>query len=288
MNFCEEENIIPFHKYEMFENILDPKKNQKSTKYPNFILKSKKNSNIKLPLENTEDIIENFWYALSLCHTVSIQSNDDGTQEYICVSPDSIELIKAAKDQGFCFIESGLSSIKRIRLGKDGFDCNDIERLQLIEFSSDRKRETIIVKDRGIIKVYVKGADSIIESRLSKHTPDIILKQCKYYVNKLSAQGFRTLLIAMKILSQEEYDDYNNKLKEAQMSDINKDKKVEEVNNIIENNLFLIGTTIVEDKLQEKLPETIKKLRISNIKVWMLTGDKMNTAYNIGLSCNLI
>ena len=288
MNFCEEENIIPFHKYEMFENILDPKKNQKSTKYPNFILKSKKNSNIKLPLENTEDIIENFWYALSLCHTVSIQSNDDGTQEYICVSPDSIELIKAAKDQGFCFIESGLSSIKRIRLGKDGFDCNDIERLQLIEFSSDRKRETIIVKDRGIIKVYVKGADSIIESRLSKHTPDIILKQCKYYVNKFSAQGFRTLFIDMKILSQEEYDDYNNKLKEAQMSDINKDKKVEEVNNIIENNLFLIGTTIVEDKLQEKLPETIKKLRISNIKVWMLTGDKMNIAYNIGLSCNLI
>ena len=288
MNFRDEENIIPFHKYDMFENVLDSQKLKNASKFNNFILKSKKNPEVKLSLENTKDIIENFWYALSLCHSVSIQSNDDGTQEYICVSPDSIELVKAAKDQGFCFIESGFSSIKRIRLGKEGFFRNDIERLQLIEFSSDRKRETVIVKDRGLIKVYVKGADSIIESRLSKSTPESILKQCKYYVNKFSAQGFRTLFIAMKILSQEEYDEYNKKLKEAQMSDTDKDKKVEEVNNIIENNLFLIGTTIVEDKLQENVPETIKKLRISNIKVWMLTGDKMNTAYNIGLSCNLI
>ena len=84
------------------------------------------------------------------------------------------------------------------------------------------------------------------------------------------------------------YDEYEKKLNKAQMSEQDKDKKVEEVNNTIENDLFLIGTTIVEDKLQENVPETIKKMRIANIKVWMLTGDKMNTAYNIGLSCNLI
>ena len=72
------------------------------------------------------------------------------------------------------------------------------------------------------------------------------------------------------------------------MSLEDKEKKVNEVCDKIERNLFLIGTTIVEDKLQEKVPETIRDLRLAQIKVWMLTGDKMNTAYNIGLSCNLI
>ena len=287
MNFRYDENIIPFRKYEMFENMLDENKMRNQSKYNNFILSSKKND-IKLSLETTQDLIEHFWYGLSLCHSCTIQQNEDGTEEYICVSPDSIELVKTAKDQGFNFVESGSSSIKRIKLGKDGMFRNDIERLQLIEFSSDRKRETVIVRDRGIIKVYVKGADSIIEQRLSKKTPVSILKQCKYYVNKFSAQGFRTLFLAMKVLSEEEYIEYSSKLKEAQMSDEDKDQKIEEVNNTIENDLYLIGTTIVEDKLQENVPETIRNLRLSNIKVWMLTGDKMNTAYNIGLSCNLI
>ena len=286
INFRYNENIIPFRKYEMFDNMLDENKMRNAAKYNDFIIKSDDKS-VKLSLENTQDLIEHFWYGLSLCHSCSIQQNEDGTEEYICMSPDSIELVKTAKDQGWNFIESGSSSIKRIRLGRDGLFRNDIERLQLIEFSSDRKRETVIVKDRGVIKVFSKGADSIIEERLSKNNNESILKQCKYYVNKFSAQGFRTLFIAMKILSQEEYDNYAAKLKEAQMSD-DKEKKVEEANDLVEKDLFLIGTTIVEDKLQENVPETIRNLRLSNIKVWMLTGDKMNTAYNIGLSCNLI
>ena len=288
INFRYDENIIPFRQFDMFDNMLDENKMRNAAKYTGFIITSEKDKSVKLSLENTQDLIENFWYGLSLCHSCSIQQNEDGSDDYICVSPDSIELVKTAKDQGWNFIESGSSSIKRIKLGKDGLFRNDIERLQLIEFSSDRKRETVIVRDRGLIKVYCKGADSIIEERLSKKTPESILKQCKYYVNKFSAQGFRTLFLAMKILSEDEYKKYASRLKEAQMSQDDKDRKVEEVNDTIENNLFLIGTTIVEDKLQENVPETIRNLRLSNIKVWMLTGDKMNTAYNIGLSCNLI
>jgi len=92
----------------------------------------------------------------------------------------------------------------------------------------------------------------------------------------------------MKILSQEEYDKFASDLKEAQMSLINKEEKVAEVYNQIEQGLILLGATIVEDKLQDLVPETIRDLRLAKVKVWMLTGDKMNTAYNIGLSCNLI
>ena len=189
-------------------------------------------------------------------------------------------------------IESGSTSIKRIKLGNNDNNIIDFESLELIEFSSDRKRETVIVKEKdnenAVIKLYIKGADSIIEERLSKNTPKNILNQCKYYVNKFSVLGFRTLFIAMKILSQEEYNKFSSDLKEAQMSLENKDEKVAEVYNSIEKNLILLGATIVEDKLQDLVPETIRDLRLAKVKVWMLTGDKMNTAYNIGLSCNLI
>ena len=295
--FREEENIIPIHKYEMFENIQKKEISYNKNFLSSITLISESNPEIKLILDSNNLIMEQFWYALALCHTCSIQLDNEGKEEYACVSPDSIELVKAARDQGWKLTESGTTSIKRINLGYND-DIIDFERLELIEFSSDRKRETVIVKEKivsneqsennAIIKLYCKGADSIIEERLSSQTPQNILKQCKYYVNKFSALGFRTLFIAMKILSLEEYNQFNEALKEAQMSLQNKDEKVAEVYETIEKNLFLLGSTIVEDKLQDLVPETIRDLRLSKIKVWMLTGDKMNTAYNIGLSCNLI
>ena len=218
-----------------------------------------------------------------------MEVNDNGLEEYICVSPDSIELVKAAKAQGWAFEESGNPDIKILGLGPTLNNKIKYEKLRIIEFSSDRKRETIIIKtpDDKII-LYCKGADSIIEKRLSEKSNKEILEQSKYYVDKFSAQGLRTLFIAMKLLSQNEYNIFSKELNEAMMSLEDKEKKVNLVYDKIEQNLFLIGTTIVEDKLQEKVPETIRDLRLAHIKVWMLTGDKMNTAYNIGLSCNLI
>ena len=97
-------------------------------------------------------------------------------------------------------------------------------------------------------------------------------------MNKFSVLGYRTLFIAMKILSEEEYNKFASDLKEAQMSLENKDEKVAKVYDSIEQNLILLGATIVEDKLQDFVPETIRDLRLATIKVWMLTGDKMNTA----------
>ena len=184
--FRLEENIIPYKKYEMsdnFKGIQDSLNFNYSKK--NLLISSESDSEIKLVLKSTKDIIEQFWYALSLCHTCSIQYDDNGNQEYACVSPDSTELVKAAKDQGWELIESGTLSIKRVKLGKEGNNFIDFERLALIEFSSDRKRESVIVKEKegnnNIIKLYIKGADTIIEERLSKKTPKNILNQMKIY-----------------------------------------------------------------------------------------------------------
>ena len=305
--FREEENIIPFEKYQMFRAIYADDESLKNKEddnkvivykennintgkkiYKNYIIKSEDNA-VNLSLEKTDYLIEHFWTALSLCHTCSVEVNEDGKEEYICVSPDSIELVKAAQAQGWAYEESGNPDTKILGLGPTRDTKKKFEKLEIIEFSSDRKRETIIVKtDEGKIILYCKGADSIIEKRLSEKSNKEILMQCKYYVDKFSAQGLRTLFIAMKLLSENEYNNFSKGLNEAMMSLEDKDKKVNQVYDSIEQNLYLIGTTIVEDKLQEKVPETIRDLRLAKIKVWMLTGDKMNTAYNIGLSCNLI
>ena len=305
--FREEENIIPFEKYQMFRAIYADDESLKNKEddnkvivykennintgkkiYKNYIIKSEDNA-VNLSLEKTDYLIEHFWTALSLCHTCSVEVNEDGKEEYICVSPDSIELVKAAQAQGWAYEESGNPDTKILGLGPIRDTKKKFEKLEIIEFSSDRKRETIIVKtDEGKIILYCKGADSIIEKRLSEKSNKEILMQCKYYVDKFSAQGLRTLFIAMKLLSENEYNNFSKDLNEAMMSLEDKDKKVNQVYDSIEQNLYLIGTTIVEDKLQEKVPETIRDLRLAKIKVWMLTGDKMNTAYNIGLSCNLI
>ena len=301
----KEENIIPFENYEMYRIIYGENAppsarggpnniivygdgNIAKKTYKNYIIKSD-DGTVNLSLEKTDELIEHFWTALSLCHTCSVEVNEE-KEEYICVSPDSIELVKAARAQGWKYEDSGNPDIKQISLGfGDNNKKIKFEKKEIIEFSSDRKRETIIVKtpDNKII-LYCKGADSIIEQRLSKKSDQEILKQCKHYVDKFSAQGLRTLFIAMKVISENEYNTFAKNLKEAQMSLDDKEKKVNEVCDTIEKNLYLIGTTIVEDKLQEKVPETIRDLRLAHIKVWMLTGDKMNTAYNIGLSCNLI
>ena len=287
IEFRKKENIIPFNMYEMYEASIDKQPKLAISKFPNFKVCSSQDSGTSLSLENSTTIINEFWQALALCHDCSIQKKDDGTEDYLAMSPDSIELVKSARFQGFGLTDSGNSNIRRINLN-NGEGTKDFELLQLIEFSSDRKRESVIVKDGNLIKLYIKGADSIIKERLSEKTNKEILEQCSNYVNKFSDQGFRTLFVGMKILTKSEYDKFSNDLNQANMELEDKDKKVNDVIATIEKDVYLIGATIVEDKLQDSVPETIRDLRIAGIKIWMLTGDKMNTAYNIGLSCNLI
>ena len=273
--FLQNENILPFKKNTSIENL---------TIYEGY----NSQPEIKINLELEHDVNFEYWQALALCHDCSVQKND----EYFGMSPDSLELVKAAKEAGFIFTMSENNSIRRIKIktNSNKIFTKDFEKLCLIEFSSERKRESIIVKDKitNIIKMYIKGADSIIEKRLSKEVKPEIIKQCKYYVNKFSSLGYRTLLIGMKILSEEEFNKFQIELNKAKIDFNERDKKLNEIYNSIENDIFLLGATIVEDKLQEKVPETIRDLRFAGIKIWMLTGDKMDTAFNIALSCNLL
>ena len=299
----EKEDIIPFENYDMLKsssikkinNIKHVDNNSKdnsnkllpSIKYQNYIVKSKAKKNVCIYLDSSEKIIEEYWKALALCHDCNIQNG-----EYIGMSPDNLELVKSAKLQGFKFdVSDNAHFIITYDMNEKDNKYKEqqkFEKLCQIEFTSDRKRESVLVKEGSLYKLYIKGADSIIEERLDDSTPPNILEKARYFVNLFSSKGYRTLYIAMRILSVEEAEDFMADLEQAEMDTLHKKDKLEQIYATIENNLILLGATIVEDKLQEKVPEIIRELREADIKIWMLTGDKLSTAYNIALSCNLI
>ena len=148
---------------------------------------------------------------------------------------------------------------------------------------------SIIVRDKQErkIKLYCKGADSEIKKRLSnKSKNNPITYKIEKKLDFFSKKGFRTLMVGYKIISEKEYSHWNEEIKTYELK--KKKNFFNKLYNKIENNLELLGATVVEDKLQDKVPETIKELRMAGIKIWVLTGDKADTAENIALSCNLI
>ena len=237
--------------------------------------------------ENSLNYIHEFWIALTLANECVIKCDNNGEIKYMCTSPDDLELINAASLQGYKLIETSKDK-KTIRiLGND----ISFEVLKVLNFSSERKRMSIIVKDKATdeIKLYTKGADSEIGKRLSKRSlENENYKKISNGLIEFSKKGLRTLMVACRKINKEDYDSWVNSLYENEMNIQNKDKFIEMFYDIIENNLTLIGGTVVEDKLQDNVPETIKELRSAGIKIWVLTGDKLDTAKNIGYSCNLL
>lgn len=72
------------------------------------------------------------------------------------------------------------------------------------------------------------------------------------------------------------------------MMTVGKEKELERVSELIEFDFELIGSTAIEDKLQEDVGRTISDIKSAGIQVWVLTGDKVETAINIGYSCELL
>jgi len=248
----------------------------------NSFLKAKSVKNV-----NSINYKHEFWIALALANECMIKY-EHGEVRYIGTSLDDLELVRTAHDQGYKLIETTVNG-KTIEInGKNYY----YEVLQVLGFSSERKRMSIIVKYRNEIFLYIKGADSEISKRLSK-------KNLKYEnydavsngLIEFSKEGLRTLMIAFRKIKNEDYNLWRNKLYEEEINEKNIEKRNdlhERLYDIIENNLILLGGTVVEDKLQDNVPQTIKELKNAGIKIWILTGDKLDTAESIGYNCNLL
>lgn len=117
---------------------------------------------------------------------------------------------------------------------------------------------------------------------------EYIIERTLQHIEEFSTEGLRTLLYGFKWLDKEEYERWSLEYASAKTSLTERASKIEQVGCKLENNLELGGATAIEDKLQDGVSDTIEKLRRAGIKLWMLTGDKRETAINIGYSCKLI
>lgn len=159
--------------------------------------------------------------------------------------------------------------------------------LNILEFNSTRKRMSAIVRNpEGKIKLYCKGADTVILERCSENQPykEATLNHLEDY----ATEGLRTLCIAMREIPEEEYRPWAALYDKAAATINGRTEAIDKAAELIERNLFLLGATAIEDKLQDGVPDTIYTLQQAGIKVWVLTGDRQETAINIGLSCRLI
>ncbi|XP_065215293.1 probable phospholipid-transporting ATPase IA isoform X3 [Planococcus citri] len=248
----------------------------------------KKNILVNNLLENhaTASTIRHFLTLLSVCHTVIPEKDSENENKilYHASSPDERALLLGAQDFGFTFDTRTPHSVEINTV----FGREKYEILNVLDFTSARKRMSVIVRtaDDKII-LYCKGADNVIFERLSSKG-QTFCDETLYHLQEFANSGLRTLCCGMVEIPADKYNKWKLLHHEASTTLDNRETKLEEVSNMIEVDLHLLGATAVEDKLQDKVPETIEALLRADINVWVLTGDKQETAINIGYSTRLI
>uniref|UniRef100_A0A8C2WPQ1 Phospholipid-transporting ATPase n=1 Tax=Cyclopterus lumpus TaxID=8103 RepID=A0A8C2WPQ1_CYCLU len=219
------------------------------------------------------------------------RSPEDGELRYEAESPDEAALVYAARAYK-CSLVGRLPdqvTVELPHLGKLSF-----ELLHTLGFDSTRKRMSVVVRHplTDQITVYTKGADSVIMDLIKP--PDTGRRQKKLvlrtqnYLNLYAADGLRTLCIAKKVLSKEQYACWLQRHLEAETAIQGREELLFDSALRLETNLQLLGATGIEDRLQDGVPETIASLRQAGLQIWVLTGDKQETAVNVAYACKLL
>lgn len=202
--------------------------------------------------------------------------------EYQGQSPDEVALVTSAREYGIALLRRTLDTLEVNRFGT----AETYQVLAELEFNSDRKRMSMIMRcPDGKLRMFTKGADSIMLKLVEGSTD---LDTIQSHIDEFAKEGLRTLVFTVKELSEAEFNEWFARFTDARNSLEGRDAKVADVSAEIEQNLVYVATTAVEDKLQDKVPETIKFMREAGVKLWVLTGDKRETAENIGYSANLL
>ncbi|KAL2632432.1 hypothetical protein R1flu_017118 [Riccia fluitans] len=257
-----------------------------------FNFKDERLSNGAWINEPNPDVILQFFRILAVCHT-AIPEEDESTGfiSYEAESPDEAAFVIAAREFGFEFYKRTQNTV--VVREFDPSSGNRVEReyklLNLLEFNSTRKRMSVVVKDdKDQIFVMCKGADSVIYERLGK-SGKTFADPTKAQLAKYGEAGLRTLALSYRKLEEPEYAEWNAIFLKAKTTvGADRDSLLDSASEMIEKDLILVGATAVEDKLQNGVPECIDRLALAGLKIWVLTGDKQETAINIGFACSLL
>ncbi|XP_066840113.1 phospholipid-transporting ATPase IK isoform X1 [Anser cygnoides] len=231
---------------------------------------------------DSDPLLREFLRLLALCHTIMVEERG-GQLVYQAASPDEEALVLAARDLGYVFLSRTQDTITISELGVK----RTYKVLAMLDFNSDRKRMSVLVRDpQGTIRLYTKGADTVILARLRSRGPSETFTERA--LDCFAEETLRTLCLASKVVSEAEYCEWSRRHQEASILLQDRAWQLDSLYEEMEQNLELLGVTAIEDKLQDGVPETIQLLKLGNIKVWVLTGDKQETAMNIGYACKLL
>lgn len=209
--------------------------------------------------------------------------NDDGTTTYQASSPDEVAIVQWTESVGLTLTSRDRTfMVVRTSAGRSlTFDI-----LSIFPFTSESKRMGIIIKDRetGGITFVQKGADVVMSKIVQKN--DWLEEE----TGNMAREGLRTLVLGRKKLSEETYAAFDKAYRAAQLlpSESRASSIASVISQHLENELELLALTGVEDKLQEDVKSTLELLRNAGLKIWMLTGDKIETATNIAVSSKLV
>jgi len=239
-----------------------------------------------LKSHQTSEAIHNFLALLATCHTVIPERDESkgGKIKYQAASPDEGALVQGAVTMGYTFVARKPRTVIIEVNGKEV----EYELLAVCEFNSTRKRMSAVYRcPDGKIRLYCKGADTVILERLNDDNPHV--EQTLLHLEDYASEGLRTLCLAMREIPEHEFREWYAIFDKAQTTvGGNRAEELDKAAELIENNLYLLGATAIEDRLQDGVPETIHTLQEANIKVWVLTGDRQETAINIGMSSKLL
>lgn len=220
--------------------------------------------------------------ALATCHNVTPVINDDGSTTYQASSPDEVAIVRWTESVGLT-----LTNRDRTKMTiRDSYGQHHVfQILHVFPFTSESKRMGIVIRDHntGELAFVQKGADVVMAKIVQKN--DWLEEEC----GNMAREGLRTLVVARKRLSPEAYRLFDQQYKAAQVSLTDRAAAVDKVvSTHLEQELELLALTGVEDKLQERVKPTLELLRNAGLKIWMLTGDKIETATCIAVSSKLV
>ncbi|EGB10874.1 hypothetical protein AURANDRAFT_22034, partial [Aureococcus anophagefferens] len=250
------------------------------------------------------DRLVEFFRLLAVCHTVLPGPRGPRKTRFSASSPDDEALVCGAKYFGLSF-ESRTTGLMTLRNAAvpGVVEEETYEVVELLDFNSDRKRMSVICRrvvggePRGVV-IYTKGADTVMESRLRAGQEAMVKATFEAMVG-FSSEGLRTLVCGRADLPGPAFEAWLTRYRAAtsDLGEIQKrqnflpnaiDDLMDEAETAFGDGLELLGATAIEDRLQDGVPETVHKMLDAGIKVWVLTGDKQETAINIGVACQLI
>lgn len=231
-----------------------------------------------------------FVLTLALCHNVTPVYDDDiedgasfGEITYQAASPDEIAIVKFCEEMGLKLYKRDRQSITLMHLHSR--TLLEFEILNIFPFSSETKRMGILIKSKFKDDIWFmeKGADTVMTSIVN--TNDWLEEE----TGNMAREGLRTLVVGRKLLTKDAYQEFVENYKQASLSMQDRDYAMQKVvSYYLEQNLELLGLTGVEDKLQHDVKSSIELLRNAGVKIWMLTGDKVETAKCVSISARLI